>query len=213
MLRLTRWTAGLLLAGPMLAAQESASTLIKRVDDHYNHLTSLRARYVEHYTGMGMNRSESGTLLLAKPGRMRWAYDTPVGKVFMLDGKFAWFYTPGDAQVQRIAAKKLDDLRSPLRLLLGHTQLNKELDGLNVVPQTVGYRITGVPRGMAQRVKLLTLDVDAAGAIQKMRLDELDGAATEFDFTEMKENILISPADFVFTVPAGVGITDGLPPV
>ena len=145
--------AGVLLGTPMLVAQDNSAAVIKRVDDHYNHLRSLRARYTEHYAGMGMDRTESGTLLLAKPGRMRWAYDTPVGKVFVLDGKYAWSYTPGDAQVERIAAKKLDDLRSPLRFLLGHTQLSKELDGLTVVPEAGGYRISGVPRGMAQRVE------------------------------------------------------------
>ncbi len=79
-----------------------AQDLLKRVDDHYNHLTSLRCRYLERYTGMGLNRAESGTLLLKKPGKMLWRYDTPVGKVFVLDGKFAWFYTPGDPQAQRI---------------------------------------------------------------------------------------------------------------
>ena len=82
--------------------------MIRKVDDHYNHLASLRAHYVEHYTGMGMDRAEEGTLLLKKPGRMRWSYAEPVGKVFVLDGKFAWFYTPGDAQATRVPAKQLD---------------------------------------------------------------------------------------------------------
>ena len=30
--------------------------------------------------------------------------------------------------MQRIQAKQLDDLRSPLRFLLGHTELEKEMD-------------------------------------------------------------------------------------
>jgi outer membrane lipoprotein carrier protein len=201
------------VATPALRGQDNSASVIKRVDDHYNHLQSLRARYTEHYAGMGMDRTESGTLLLAKPGRMRWAYDTPVGKVFVLDGKFGWFYTPGDSQATRVPAKELDDLRSPLRFLLGHTQLSKELDGLTVTPEAGGYRISGVPRGMGQRLKLLTLDVDQAGQIQRMRLDEVDGAATEFDFSAMKENVPTTAADFVFRVPAGVGIADGLPPV
>ena len=75
-----------------------------------------------------MQRTESGTLLLVKPGRMKWEYSSPPGKIFLLDGKYAWFYTKGDAQVQRIPAKELDDLRSPLRFLLGHTNLEKEID-------------------------------------------------------------------------------------
>jgi outer membrane lipoprotein carrier protein len=136
-----------------------------------------------------------------------------VGKVFVLDGKFAWFYTPGDAQATRVPAKQLDDMRSPLRFLLGHTQLKKELDNLTVAVEGSGFRISGVPKGMEQRVKLLTLGVTAAGAIASMRLEEIDGAETEFAFSEMQENVPVRDTDFMFTPPAGVVVVDGLPPI
>jgi outer membrane lipoprotein carrier protein len=193
-------------------AQDDAA-IIRKVDDHYNHLSSLRTHYVEHYSGMGMDRVEEGTLLLKKPGRMRWSYAEPVGKVFVLDGKFAWFYTPGDAQVQRVPAKELDDLRSPLRFLLGHTQLKKELDGIAVAAEGGGFRISGVPKGMVERVKLLTLGVSAAGSIERMKLEEVDGAVTEFTFSEMKENVPVKDGDFVFVVPAGVSVVEGIKPI
>jgi len=197
---------------PVLLAQ-SNDLIVRRVDDHYNHLNSLRARYTEHYSGMGMDRTETGTLLLKKPGRMRWSYDAPVGKVFVLDVKFAWFYTPGDAQATRVAAKEMDDLRSPLRFLLGHTQLKKELDGLTVTPEGSGFRISGVPKGMEQRVKLLSLGVTAAGAIERMRLEEVDGAVTEFAFSDMQENVPVKDSDFSFIPPPGVTVVQGLPPI
>jgi outer membrane lipoprotein carrier protein len=196
---------------PLLAQDNDA--LVRKVDDHYNHLNSLRAHYTEHYSGMGMDRKEEGTLLLKKPGRMRWSYAEPVGKVFVLDGKFAWFYTPGDAQATRVPAKELDDLRSPLRFLLGHTQLRKELDNLAVAPDGAGSRISGVPKGMAQRVKLLSLWVTAAGAIDRMRLEEVDGAVTEFMFSAMQENVPVKDSDFGFVPPAGVTVVEGLPPI
>lgn len=199
---------------PMLRGQTPASgSIVRKVDDRYNHLASLRTGYTEHYTGMGLDRTETGTLLLKKPGRMRWNYTTPVGKVFILDGKFGWFYTPGDTQATRIPAKQLDDLRSPLRFLLGHTQLAKELDNLNVVPDGADFRISGVPKGMSQRVRLLSLTVTPAGVIDRMRLEEVDGSVTEFTFSDMQENIPVRDADFTFTAPAGVAIVQGLPPI
>ena len=197
----------------MLAQTAASSAIIHKVDDHYNHLSSLTTTYSEHYAGMGLERTETGTLLLKKPGRMRWNYSAPAGKVFILDGKFGWFYTPGDTQATRIAAKNLDDLRSPLRFLLGHTQLQKELDGLNVSPDGPGYRISGVPKGMAQRVKLLTLTVTATGAIDKLRLEEVDGAVTEFTFTDMHEGVPLADPIFQFKVPEGVAVVDGLAPI
>jgi outer membrane lipoprotein carrier protein len=203
----------LLLVPPGLARAQNADALLKRVDEHYNRLTSLRARYTEHYAGMGIDRTESGTLLLKKPGRMRWSYDQPEGKLFVLDGKFAWFYTPGDDQAQRLPAKQLDDLRSPLRFLLGHTQLKKELDNVSVTEDSHGIHIGGVPAGMEQRIRRLTLDVSSSGEIRHMMLEEIDGALTEFDFTQVQENVPTQESDFVFSPPEGVTIVNALPPV
>jgi len=188
---------------------QAPQDLIRRVDDHYNHLRTLRAHYTEHYKGMGLDRTESGTLTLKKPGLMRWSYDQPPGKVFVLDGHFAWFYTPGDAQVTRTPARQLDDLRSPLRFLLGHTQLAKELDNLTTAPAGPNFQITGVPKGMAERVHLLTLIVTPTGVIQSMKIEETDGSLTDFTFTSIEENVPVQPSDFVFTPPPGRSIVNG----
>ena len=200
------------LSLPAMHAQEN-DPLLRKVDDHYNHLVSLRARYTERYAGMGLNRSESGTLILRKPGRMRWAYDTPAGKLFVLDGKFAWFYTPGDPQAQRIPAKQMDDLRTPLRFLLGHTQLAKELDNIHLTPDSTGTIIAGIPKGMSNRIRLLSLHVTQTGAITAMKLEEQDGAVTEFVFTDLQENVPTRDADFTFAPPAGVTTVTGTPPI
>ncbi len=203
----------LLVGSSLFAWAQPNDAIVRRVDDHYNHLSSLRAHYAERYSGMGMDRTEEGTLLLKKPGRMRWSYATPVGKVYVLDGKFAWFYTPGDAQATRVPAKQLDDLRSPLRFLLGHTQLAKELDGLAVAKDGAGFRISGVPKGMAQRVKLLSLWVTPAGVIERMKLEEVDDAVTEFVFSSIEENVPVKDSDFGFVPPAGVTVVEGMPPI
>jgi len=194
--------------GPVSAAEVAA-----KVDHHYNSLRSLRVDFIESYAGMGMHRSESGIMLLKKPGKMRWSYSAPAGKVFVLDGKYAWFYTPGDAQVQRLPASQLDDFRSPLRFLLGHAEIGKELNGLTIAPEGGGYRLKGVPKGMEQRVALLALSVTADGTIRSITIDEVSGASTSFAFSHAEENVPVTTADFAFTVPAGVAVVDGLPPI
>jgi outer membrane lipoprotein carrier protein len=200
-----------------LAAQSVAPSAVQvaaAVDHHYNVLHRLRVNFTETYQGMGMDRHESGVLLLEKPGRMRWNYAEPAGKVFVLDGKYGWFYTPGDAQVQQIPAKKLDDLRSPLRFLLGHAQLTKELDGLTMAPADGDmFRLRGVPRGMEQRVRSLELVVSREGTIHSMTLEELDGSRTSFAFKDEQANPVIAADTFRFTPPAGVQVVEGAPPV
>jgi outer membrane lipoprotein carrier protein len=199
---------------PAQSTALSAAQLAKVVDNHYNHLRSLQARYTERYQGLGMDRSETGTLTLRKPGRMRWAYDTPAGKLFLLDGHSAISYTPGDPQATRIPAKQLDDLRSPLRFLLGHTELSKELDNLTLTPGPDNtYTLTGTPRSMQQRLKSLSLTVSATGQIHSMRIEDTDGTTTTFTFTAIHEDVPTSDADFTFTPPPGVTIIDGTTPL
>ncbi len=160
-----------------------------------------------------MDRTETGTLTLRKPGRMRWAYDTPAGKLFLLDGKVAISYTPGDAQANRLPAKQLDDLRSPLRFLLGHTELARELDHLSLAPVEAGYNLSGTPRGMEQRIRSVILTVDAQGTIHGLRLEQTDGAITSFTFTDIHENLPAPDALFHFTPPPGVSVVNGSAPM
>ena len=195
------------------AQTPEATALAKRVDAHYNHLQSLQARFTEHYQGMGMDRSESGTLTLRKPGRMRWAYDSPSGKLYVLDGKNAISYTPGDVQALRTPARQLDDLRSPLRFLLGHTELAKELDALTLTPTGDGYTLTGVPKGMQQTIRTLALTVDPTGQIRSMRLEQIDGSITSFTFSAIQENVPVKESDFLFIPPTGVTIINGSAPL
>ena len=188
--------------------------LASRVDRHYDQLHSLEAGFREDYAGLGMTRTESGTLFLHKPGRMLWQYTTPAGKIFLLDGKFAWLYTRGDAQVQRIPAKDIDDLRSPLRFLLGHTELEKELTGLKLTGAPNGlYTLTGVPKGQEKRVTQITLTVTAAGAIAAIEILEMDGATTRFAFSNEKPDAPIAADTFHFAPPPGIPVVDAMPPV
>jgi len=192
----------------------TAHEMAQRVDRHYNQLHSLKAGFTEHYEGLGMQRTESGTLLLLKPGRMRWDYTSPSAKLFLLDGKYAWFYSPGDPQVQRIESKKLDDLRSPLRFLLGHTELEKEMDSLALTAGPQGsFTLSGQPKGQEKRVSRLSLTVTAEGTIVGIEIEESDGALTRFTFTGEAPNAAAPADQFRFTPPAGVPVVDAAAPV
>ena len=135
------FTALLLVAISLSAsgATEDVHAIAAAVDEHYNHLRTLQAEFTEVYRGSGMERTEAGTLWLAKggrkkPGKMRWEYRSPKKKLFVSDGKDAWFYVPGDRQARRTEARKLEDIRSPLAFLLGKSKLEKELQGLSLAP-------------------------------------------------------------------------------
>jgi len=197
------------LAAPAPDLQATA----KAVDDHYNHLKTLQAEFIEIYSGSGMDRTESGILWLKKPGKMRWEYRSPRDKLFLSDGRDTWFYLPGDKQVRKSPMKKLEDLRSPLGLLLGKTRLEKELHALGFAPDippmvSGDLVLRGVPNGIEDRVSAVLLEITPENRIRRITISGVDGSNTEYRFTDQKEDVPIDDAKFRFTPPPGVETID-----
>ena len=202
-----------LLTVSALAADKSVAEVAKAVDDHYNRLQSFTADFTETYKGAGMSRSESGKLWLKKPGKMRWEYEQPRTKLFVTDGNTAYFYVPGDQQARRAPVKKLDDLRSPLRYLLGKTKLQKEFEGLDFAPKVAPLAagdvvLHGQPKSMADRVSDVVLEIAPDDRIVRIIVEEVDGATTEFRFTNIVENTPVEDAKFRFQPPPGVQVIE-----
>lgn len=190
--------------------QGSAGKLAAAVDAHYNDLKSMQAEFSESYRGAGASRTEAGTLWLKRPGKMRWEYRDPRPKLFVSDGKTAWFYVPGEPQAQRAPVNKVDDLRSPLRFLLGKAKLSKELRNLQIQPgaQAGNVVLSGLPKGMEDRISRVLLEVTPQYQIVRLVLEEVDGASTEFRFSQEKENIAVADQQFRFSPPEGVGVVE-----
>ena len=189
-------------------------TIASAVDNHYNHLRSLQAEFTEIYRGNGVERIESGTLWLKKPRKMRWEYRSPREKLFLTDGRDAWFYIPGERQVRKEPFKKLEDLRSPLGFLLGKLKLEKELDGLSIAtdrtPLNPGASVLrGVPKAIADRVNQIVLEIMPDSRIARIEVEEVDGGVTEYQFRQQKENVAVEDARFHFDAPQGVVMVEG----
>jgi len=195
-------------------AAPSPHSIASAVDARYNHLQTLQTNFTEIYRGAGMERTESGTLWLKKPGKMRWQYRSPREKLFVSDGKDAWFYVPGEPQVRRTPVRQLDDLRSPLAFLLGKTKLEKELSGLSFAPDITLLKaenvvLRGVPSAMAGQVSQVLLEITPDSWIDRIILEGTDGSSTEFRFQRQTEDGKIDDQSFRFSVPPGVEVIDG----
>ena len=199
----------------MIALDASATALpnvhevAAAVDARYNHLHSLQAEFIETYQGAGIERSESGTLWLKKPGKMRWDYRSPEQKLFVSNGTDTWLYLPAEKQVHKSSLKQMEDIRSPLAFLLGKAKLQKELTGLSFAPDVKASQpensiLRGVPRGMEDRVEQVLLEISPDYRIMRILVHGVDDSITEYRFTNQKENVAISDSSFEFVPPQGV---------
>jgi outer membrane lipoprotein carrier protein len=202
-----------LTPGTTFAADDPAA-VARAVDEHYNRLKSLRAEFTETYRGAGIDRTETGTLWLKKPGKMRWEYRSPKEKLFVSDGQEAWFYVPGDRQVRKTQVRKLEDLRSPLAFLLGKTRLEKELQGLSLAPdqhpaEAGDVVLRGIPKALENRVSHVLVEINPARQIRRLVVEEVDGSSTEYEFRDIEEDGVVTDGQFRFAPPPGVETVTG----
>jgi outer membrane lipoprotein carrier protein len=204
---------GVLAFAPRSDAQASTrqppalAAVVRNVDAYYDHLHALKCTFDETYRGAGAERTESGTLWLKKSGKMRWEYAAPQPKLFVTDGHTAYFYVSGDPEAQAANIKDMDDLRSPLRYLLGKTKLEKELLDLKMSQAGNGEVVlSGTPRSMADRITEVELRVRDNQQIAGIVIHERDGSSTEFRFSGIIADPLVNDSTFRFTPPPGVQV-------
>src|ERR1700758_1054541 len=109
-----------------LALTIDAKAAVRALESRYHHATSLKAAFFERYSdGKGGGSAESGTVYFSRPGRMRWEYESPEEKLFIVDGTNVWFYVPADRTASRAKIKDSSDWRTPLALLTGKTDFSR----------------------------------------------------------------------------------------
>jgi outer membrane lipoprotein carrier protein len=230
---------GLALAESRAAlANSSARAIVQAVEARYRRAATLKAVFYEHYSdGKGAGLSESGSVYFAKPGRMRWEYDSPQQKLFIVDGKNVWFYVPADHAASRAKMKESSDWRTPIALLAGKADLNKICRRIELVerpasevtasstarpawaedhaenplsPQDSVLRCT--PRESSdefgQPIRDVLLETDPEAHLVRVVVQQPGNAETQFRFGNWQENLAIPESKFHFQPPPGVAIVD-----
>jgi len=136
--------------------------------------------------------------------------------LFLIDSQTAYFYVTGDRQAKKTPVKNLDDIRSPLRYLLGKTKLEKELEGLSLAPDLTPLQpgdvvMRGVPKIMKDRVAEVVLEVSAAHQIHRIVIHGVDSTVTDFRFSQIEENVPVQDSLFRFIPPPGVNTIEDSP--
>src|SRR5712664_1600077 len=121
-----RLIASLLLFSFSQPSTTVTQSVVTRLEARYRSARTLQATFLERYTENGrVVRTEAGIAYFRRPGKMRWEYDSPEPNLYLVDGKWAWFYVPADHTVTRAHAKQSSDSRTPLALLAGEMKVSR----------------------------------------------------------------------------------------
>ena len=193
-----------LLPVSLFAAAPDLAPLLKAVESRYNHAQTLKVVFHEAYTGPGQpKRTESGTLLLRKPGRMRWAYNQPKGKLWISDNKSLWLWLPDDNQVLKMKLEETDDMRAPLAFLLGKLYFDKEFKNLDARPEGDDTRIVGSPKTDNLPYSEVQFVVSPDYRIREVKVTGFDKSIMDFHFDQERLDPKLDDKLFQFQVPKG----------
>lgn len=202
-------TLGCLLAVSAFAADVPVASLLKTVEQRYNHADSLQVLFREDYTRTGhARRTESGLLNLRKPGRMRWEYSEPKGKLAVCDGKTFWMYTPSENRVEKMPLKETDDLQAPIAFLLGRLHFDKEFRNLEGKPEGSGMRISALPKSDNLPYSAVEFLIAPEGRIREVKVTRFDNSILSYTFEQEKLNPKLDDKLFRFQVPGGAEVVE-----
>lgn len=198
------------------ADHDDAQAVARAIQSHYRHAVTLEAVFLETYRAGSSNlRVESGKVYFRRPGLMRWDYESPQKKLFLVDGHYAWFYIPADHAVSRTPVRKSDDWRTPFSLLTGKAHLSDLCRQISIVsnrggpsappPGHVVLACTPKHKGAFLDAQI---EVDRHDRIVRVLVEEPGKVSTEVRFGNWQENIPLPKSLFHFQVPPGVSVVN-----
>jgi outer membrane lipoprotein carrier protein len=224
----------IVLASPIAGTSTNApevSSLVHKFEARYRSAHTLRATFLERYLDSGKEvRAEAGTAFFRKPGKMRWEYASPEPNLYVIDGKWSWFYVPADHTVTRIRTKESSDWRTPLALLAGEVKVLRvcqsvvldrsapPVDPNGVVlrcnlagtddAEQVGRKAETPDLRSGRRFALFELD-PASGELLRVLVVDPGGVQVEFRFANWQFDPPLDDTKFRFAPPKGVAIVEG----
>lgn len=203
--------ATLVCLAPLLspAADVGVSGLLKAVENRYNRAKTIQVLFRQTYTVQGgRSRTESGELFLRKPGRMRWQYESPRGKLFLSDGKHVYLYTPAANRVEKMGLKETEDMRAPLAFLLGKLDFWRDFDRFVSRADGSDMRIVAEPKSRQLPYTKVEFVVTPRHEIRYLQVTGQDHSVMEFRFENERLNPALPERLFQFQPPPGAELVD-----
>jgi outer membrane lipoprotein carrier protein len=191
----------------------SVGDIVRKVQARYDAVGDFEGQFTQTYEGgvLKAKTLERGTVVIKRPGKMRWVYTVPERKEFVSDGAKVYAYFPLDRQVMVSPAPTGSDT-TPALFLTGRANLVRDFEA-------APFAVPGAPTGLlgvklvARRAdpdfEWLAIAVDPVSyQILHLVAQDRQGGRSIFGFSNLKENRRPPDSTFVFRVPKGVDVIE-----
>lgn len=213
----------LLLCTYSLSAQIGAGQdALPQLEQKYRSATTLQATFLERYSENGKQlRMEAGTAYFFRPGKMRWEYEKPEKSLFLVDGKYVWFYAPADHTATRMPTKKSEDWRTPIAFLTTGMKLSRLCSRVDEAKDaraaTAGNQIyrcvlRAADEQPGHKPQTVLFEVTPQSELARIVVPQQAGLQIEFEFKNWQWNPSLPKTLFTFEPPPSTVIVNGLLP-
>ncbi|MGE0359759.1 MAG: outer membrane lipoprotein chaperone LolA [Vicinamibacterales bacterium] len=193
------------------AAPRSPAELARLIQARYDKVEDFEGEFTQTYEGgvLRTKTSERGTVVIKRPGRMRWVYTAPERKEFVSDGTKIYAYFPVDKQVIVSPAPTGADT-TPALFLTGQANLVRDFEASameipGAAPGHLGVKFVAKKPDPDFEWLAVSVHPDSLQIQQLVALDRQGGRST-FVFRNLRENRRPADTIFTFRVPKGVDV-------
>jgi outer membrane lipoprotein carrier protein len=180
----------------------------------YESAKDLRADIVQttRSVALGAGSSEQmtskGTVVFAKPGKMRWSYEEPEPSLVVSDGKTLWIYDMVFREAQKLRATDGYLSGAAVQFLLGEGEIERDFEISELRCEAAGSELMFQPRKPSSYEKLHVLVNPQTGDLLKTTVFFVLGNVTEVAFSNMELNVDPAASLFRLDPPADVRVIE-----
>jgi outer membrane lipoprotein carrier protein len=206
------------LESPAANDEDCAKRVAARVQSYYESVVDFRASFQQvtrsvtlGNASLGADAPSRGVVQFAKPGKMRWHYQSPAESLVISDNEILWLYDPVAREAQRLSVTKDYLAGAALEFLLGDAQILEEFDVsvASCSPDAKGVVLLKLMPRQPASYEVLRLGARVAtGEITQTHLVDLFGNETSITFSDVATNLKPDDDTFRFDIPDGVRVID-----
>ncbi len=198
-------------APPAPACLDSTVAALQK---RYESARDLRADIVQttRSVALGANASEqmtsTGSVVFAKPGKMRWSYLEPEPSLVVSDGETLWIYDPVFREAQKLPATEGYLSGAAIQFLLGAGEIRRDFEISALTCEASSAELQLLPRNPSSYEKLHVLVDSNTGDLLKTTVYFVLGNVTEVAFSNVERNLDPAADLFRFDPPADVRVIE-----
>jgi outer membrane lipoprotein carrier protein len=199
-------------AGASAPAGLTADQAVAAVQAFYDKSTTFKSDFEQKFWVKAYNheKTSSGHVTFAKPGKMEWVYLDPKDNRVVSDGKTIRVY---EASNKQMFEQPVDSTQYPaaLSFLTGTGQLGGAFDFQLFSGDSMkfpgGYVLVGTPKQPTPAYTKVLFYVDqATSQVRRVMVIDGQGNRNRFDFVNPRVNEPVAATQFTFTPPPGTSI-------